>query len=188
LSGLAIAASRPGGYKRRMVDPVPTAAAQPDADLQLGVQMLQLGRIAEAELLLRQAHARLGERPDVLHFLAVALAERGNHGEAEQLWRRAIARDPREALLHFNLGVVLHGQGRIDAAIPCYRSALRLREFYPEAWSRLAAAYMDLGRFSAAEREYRRLAETLQRMAAQADSPVVRQQQRIAQNGLGYAL
>ena len=65
--------------------PRPPSATQPqpDPDLQTGLQYLRAGWFDRAEPLFRSALARHGERPDILHFLAVCLSQRGALGDAE---------------------------------------------------------------------------------------------------------
>ena len=71
---------------------------QPDPDLQTGLQFLRAGWFDRAEPLFRGALARHGERPDILHYLAVCLSQRGAVQEAEGLWRKAVAKDPNEPI------------------------------------------------------------------------------------------
>jgi len=60
--------------------------------------------------LFRPALGRHGERPDILHFLAVCLSQRGALGDAEAMWRKALAKDPNEPMLSYNLGLVARRQ------------------------------------------------------------------------------
>src|ERR1700716_2633720 len=85
---------------------------QPDPDLQTGLQYLRAGWFDRAEPLFRSALARHGERPDILHFLAVCLSQRGALSDAEALWRKALAKDPNEPMLSYNLGLGGRRQGR----------------------------------------------------------------------------
>ena len=62
------------------------------------------------------AHARHGDRPEILHYLAVCLSQRGALGDAEVLWRKAIAKDPNEPMLSYNLGLVARRLGKLDEA------------------------------------------------------------------------
>src|SRR5258705_9426553 len=100
--------------------PGPPSSTQPhpDPDLQTGLQYLRAGWFDGAEPLFRSALARHGERPDILHFLAVCLSQRGALGDAEVMWRKALAKDPNEPMLSYNLGLVARRQGRLDEAAP----------------------------------------------------------------------
>ena len=96
-------------------------ALPPDPELQSGVQFLRAGMIDRAEPIFRSALGRFGDRPDVLHYLAICLSQRGEFTDAEALWRRAIARDPNEPMLSYNLGLVAHRLGRPDEAARRFR-------------------------------------------------------------------
>ena len=80
------------------------------------MQYLKAGWFDRAEPLFRAALGRHGDRPDILHFLAVCLAQRGAVVEAEGLWRRALARDPKEPMLSYNLALAVRAQGKLDDA------------------------------------------------------------------------
>src|SRR5688572_7912693 len=118
---------------------IPAAqASQPDPDLQTGVQYLRAGWFERAEPLFRSALDRHGERPDILHFLAVCLSERGALNEAVELWRKALAKDPNEPLLSYNLGLAARRLGKLDEAAKRFRDTIRRAPAHVEA--RLALA------------------------------------------------
>ena len=86
--------------------------AQPDPDLQTGLQFLRAGWFDRAEPHFRSAHGRHGDQPAILHYLAICLSQRGALREAEALWRKAIAKDPNEPMLSYNLGLIARRMGR----------------------------------------------------------------------------
>ena len=88
----------------------------PDPDLQTGIQYMRAGWFDRAEPLFRSALGRYGERPDLLHFLAICLSQRGALGEAIELWRKALAKDPNEPMLSYNLGIAARRLGQLDEA------------------------------------------------------------------------
>ncbi|QQS10728.1 MAG: tetratricopeptide repeat protein [Rhodospirillales bacterium] len=164
-----------------------------DPDLRDGMEFLRAGQIADAEIRFRTAMGRLGERPEILHFLAVCAFQKDDAAGAEKLWRRAVKRDPDEAMLHFNVGAAQHRQGKIDEAIRTWRQTLRLRPDYHEARLRLAGVCADREDFAAAETEFRALIAALDRPeATEGLSPEavkqMWQRRAMAQAGLGYAL
>src|SRR3977135_3981905 len=124
--------------------PPSSTQPQPDPDLQTGLQYLRAGWFDRAEPLFRSALARHGERPDILHFLAVCLSQRGALGDAEVMWRKALAKDPNER------GRVARRQGRLDEAARRFRETVRRSPAHVEARLALASIYMDLGRYAAA--------------------------------------
>src|SRR5881394_4655413 len=99
----------------------PSSAPQPDPDLQAGLQYLRAGWFDRAEPLFRSAHGRYGDRPEILHYLAVCLSQRGALADAEAMWRKAIAKDPQEPMLSYNLGLVARRLGRLDEAARRFR-------------------------------------------------------------------
>src|SRR5688572_6786833 len=165
-----------------------TAAPQPDPDLQTGLQYLRAGWFDRAEPLFRAALGRYGERPDILHYLAVCLSQRGALGDAEAMWRKALAKDPNEPMLSYNLGLVARRQGRLDEAARRFRDTIRRTPAHVEARLALASIHIDMGRFAAAERELvefvGKLDEAIQEQQGEALKPL----QARARNMLGYAL
>jgi tetratricopeptide (TPR) repeat protein len=148
-----------------MAQPLPS---QPDPDLQNGLQFLRAGMFDRAEPLFRSAHGRYGDRPEILHYLAVCLSQRGALAEAEALWRKAIAKDPNEPMLSYNLGLVARRQGKLDEAARRFRDTIRRQPFHIEARLALASLHIDQNRFAAAERE---LAEIIQNVEKAIDQP-----------------
>ena len=83
-----------------------------------------------------------------------AFARVDRNEEAEALHRRALALRPDFADAHYNLGVVLHGQGRPEEALSSYSKAVELKPDMVDArWNR---AYVMLlrGDFAAGWREH----------------------------------
>jgi tetratricopeptide (TPR) repeat protein len=160
---------------------------QPDPDLQTGLHYLRAGQFDRAEPLFRSALGRHGERPDILHFLAVCLSQRGALGDAEAMWRKALAKDPHEPMLSYNLGLVARRQGRLDEAARRFRDTLRRQPAHIEARLALASVQMDLGRYAAGERELAELVGKLDEAIQQGGDGLKPLQSR-ARNMLGYAL
>ena len=167
--------------------PPSSPQAQPDPDLQTGLQYLRAGWFDRAEPLFRSALARHGERPDILHFLAVCLSQRGALGDAEVMWRKALAKDPNEPMLSYNLGLVARRQGRLDEAARRFRETVRRSPAHVEARLALASIYMDLGRYAAAERELIEFVGSVDQRIQQGAEGLKPLQAR-ARNMLGYAL
>ena len=148
---------------------------------------LRAGWFDRAEPLFRSALARHGERPDILHFLAVCLSQRGALSDAEAMWRKALAKDPNEPMLSYNLGLVARRQGRLDEAARRFRDTVRRSPAHVEARLALASVYMDIGRFAAAERELIEFVTNLDQAIQQGGEGLKPLQAR-ARNMLGYAL
>ncbi|MGE0421936.1 MAG: tetratricopeptide repeat protein [Reyranellaceae bacterium] len=170
--------------------PVPARDPAAEAALRQGIDLLQLGRASEAEAPLRLAYATIGDRPDMLHFLAVSAMQRNDAREAEQLWKRAIGRDPKEPMLRYNYGIALHSLGRRDDAIREWRQALRLQPDNIDVRLRIAATLSEGNRLAAAEREYSELIQICDRPdTAQRVAPEMLRQVRVmGRTSLGYLL
>ena len=124
----------------------PNGPPQPDPDLQTGLQYLRAGWYDRAEPLFKSARVRHGDRPDILHYLAVCLSQRGAVKEAEGLWRKAVAKDPNEPMLLYNLGLAARRLGNLDEAARRFRDTIRqapardIREAGPASGGRRARA------------------------------------------------
>src|SRR3990167_8346803 len=171
-----------------MALPSSTPAPQPDPDLQTGLQYLRAGWFDRAEPLFRAALGRHGERPDILHYLAVCLSQRGALDDAEALWRKALAKDPNEPMLSYNLGLVARRQGRLDEAARRFRDTIRRTPAHVEARLALASLYLDMARFAAAERELVEFVSNVDRAIHEHDGEALKPLQARARNMLGYAL
>src|SRR5215475_15245729 len=169
-----------------MAQPQP---AQPDPDLQNGLQFLRAGMFDRAEPLFRSAHGRYGDRPEILHYLAVCLSQRGALDDAEALWRKALAKDPNEPMLSYNLALVARRRGRLDEAARRLRDTIRRQPSHLEARLALASIQMDQGRYAAAERDLAeitgKLDEAIQQGGQQGGETLKPLQAR-ARNMLGY--
>jgi len=79
--------------------------------------------------------------------LGAATALRNQDDQAALgLWADTVAKHPSNARAHDNLGILLHGAGRVPEAITHFETARRLRPNFPEARSNLGAALLGLGR------------------------------------------
>src|SRR3954471_15779219 len=141
---------------------------QPDPDLQTGLPYLRAGWFDRAEPLFRAAHGRHGDRPEILHYLALCLSHRGAFSDAELLWRKAIAKDPNEPMLLYNLGLVSRRLGKLDEAAKRFRDTIRRQPFHIDARLALASLHVEQNRFTAAERE---LAEIIQNVEKAIEQP-----------------
>lgn len=97
----------------------------PDAHLNLGRLLHELGKIEEAEACYRRAlEGRPGD-PTAAYNLGVALQDLGRLAEAAEAYEAVLAEDGSFADAHYNLAVVYEGLGRRQAAfrhLKTYRS------------------------------------------------------------------
>lgn len=69
---------------------------------------------------------------------------RGDHAMAEDYCRQALALEPKRAGAHFNLGIALRSQGRLEEARDSFRRATESQPNYSEALDALAHASIAL--------------------------------------------
>jgi tetratricopeptide (TPR) repeat protein len=168
--------------------PGQTPGQQPDPDLQTGLQYLRAGWFDRAEPLFRAAHGRYGDRPDILHYLAVCVSQRGALGDAADLWRKALAKDPNEPMLSYNLGIVMRRLGQLDEAARRFRDTIRRKPEHIEARLGLASIHIDQNKFAAAERELADIATNLDRAIEQPEGASFKPLQARTRNMLGHVL
>ena len=107
---------------------------------QMAERLYASGDLAGAIRYQERAAAILPERLEVGLNLALYWSERGASGDldrAERAVRELVRRAPDRALLHFNLGVLLEQQGRVEEAREAWKEALRLDPGFEPARSRL---------------------------------------------------
>jgi tetratricopeptide (TPR) repeat protein len=107
---------------------------------QMAERLYASGDLAGAIRYQERAAAILPERLEVGLNLALYWSERGASGDldrAERTVRELVRRAPDRAILHFNLGVLLEQQGRLEEARACWMEALRLDPGFEPARSRL---------------------------------------------------
>ena len=121
--------------------------------------LIQQGKLAEAEAGYRQALARNPGDAEALTNLGVVLQLQGRLDEAEDGYRRALALQPALAVAHNNLGVVLQALDRLDEAILSFRRAAALRPNYQDALNGLGVALQAQGRIGEALACFRQVLE-----------------------------
>ena len=85
--------------------------------LDLAGQLHRAGKLGEAEKTYREILAASPNQPDVMHLLGVIRFQLGNPGEGLELIGRALAINPRHAVYHCNLGVILSQEGNTPRPI-----------------------------------------------------------------------
>ncbi len=94
-----------------------------------------------------------------LNSLALLRWRNGEQSEAIALLRRAIQRDPDQAALYFNLGMMLAQTNDAQEAVQALREATLIEPGWQEAHLHLAAAYLAQGESAAAESIARQVLE-----------------------------
>ncbi|MBI5484416.1 MAG: tetratricopeptide repeat protein [Deltaproteobacteria bacterium] len=114
----------------------------------LGIIAQREGQCAIAANLIRKAvdvcpngrmHCSLGNAYNSL----------GDYLAAEDNYRTAILLEPDNEEAHAKLGILLQVQGKVNEAIECFRTAIKLKPF-AETYSNLGCALKDIGEYAAA--------------------------------------
>jgi tetratricopeptide (TPR) repeat protein len=128
----------------------------PEAVLADSYRRLIKGDALAAEQALAPLWNASGQKPaKVLHLLALIRRSQKRIDEAERLFRLAIEAAPHDAEQHNNLGDMLLHNERAEAAIVCFREALRRAPQMDVARLNLARALNAIGRGAEAEPEAR---------------------------------
>ncbi|HYB08096.1 MAG TPA: tetratricopeptide repeat protein [Alphaproteobacteria bacterium] len=141
--------------------PPPGASAAPGGTghiLQQGIELLQAGRVSEAEALYRRVLAIDPKEPDATHLLGLIAHQKGQNETAIELIGKAIALDGRVAAYHANLGEAYRALGQMDDAIRSHRRALELRPDLASAHYGLGTALLEKGSYEEAATELKRVA------------------------------
>jgi len=114
------------------------------------IELIQSGRIAEAEQCLRLYLERSPDNADALHYLGLLCHQTGRIDEAVALIGKAVERSPDTAFLRANFAEVLRLQGDLDAAERHARVAVRLAPEEPNFQFNLAMVLERRGRLAEA--------------------------------------
>lgn len=102
------------------------------------IELIQSGRISEAEQCLRALLERSPDSVDALHYLGLLCHQSGRLGEAAALIGKAVERAPDTAFLRANFAEVLRLQGDLEAAERHAREAVRIEPEHPNFQFNLA--------------------------------------------------
>gem|GEM_PF-792374 len=94
--------------------------------VEIGYELLQQGRYADALPFLQRAVAEQPREGRVHLYLALAYAHQGNNTDAEKHFAQAIALNPHDGYVFYNWGAYLHRQNRLAEALKAYETAYRL--------------------------------------------------------------
>jgi protein O-mannosyl-transferase len=126
----------------------------PRARYNLGVVLVQQGRLPEAIEQYEQALRIKPHYAEVHYNLGVALVQQGRLPEAIGHYEQALQIKPDFTDAHDNLGIALMDEGRLPEAIGQYEQSLRIKPDDAEAHYNLGIALMGQGRLSEAIEHY----------------------------------
>lgn len=104
-----------------------------EAHNNLGILLMELGRIKEAELSFRHALFLKSDFVEAHNNLGISLKKQDKLRDAEESFSRVTALRPELAEAHRNLGATLQELGKFDASIASFIQAMELNPNYGEA-------------------------------------------------------
>ena len=104
-----------------------------EAHNNLGILLMELGRIKEAELSFRHALFLKSDFVEAHNNLGISLKKQDKLRDAEESFSRVTALRPKLAEAHRNLGATLQELGKFDASIASFIQAMELSPNYGEA-------------------------------------------------------
>ncbi|MBL9080879.1 MAG: tetratricopeptide repeat protein [Planctomycetales bacterium] len=140
---------------RRPADAINKPLVCEASSFQQGTALAKEGRLAEAEVFLRQAQEEDFDSAIVAHNLGVVLALQKKLTDAVESFRRALAIAPEYGEAHGNLGLACLELGLTDEAVLEFQAALRFGANPAAMHNNLGAAMMDAGRPRDAAAAYR---------------------------------
>ena len=117
---------------------VPEVSARATMQYNLGVALVQTGRVDEATGHFEQALRIMPDYVTAHYNLGLALVQLGRLPEAVEQYEQALRIKPDYVSAHYNLGLALVQLGRLPEAMGHWEQALRLKSDYAEAANNLA--------------------------------------------------
>jgi eukaryotic-like serine/threonine-protein kinase len=149
---------------RTVVDLQPN---DPWARIMLGQCLLEAGELAAAAQTLQKMLDEKMKSAEAYYVLGRVEQERKNWSSAEKLFQQAAQEKPlpakprsrsvsriEEANIHFNLGVVLFKQKKLDEAGKVYRKVVKLKKDFAEAHHNLGVVYVAQKNWPAAQASF----------------------------------
>lgn len=121
----------------------------PAQAIQTGMEHLQAGRLPQAEAIFRQMLAADDTNHLVLGLLGCIAHKTGKHKQALGYFNQALQHNSKDPFLHFNLGIALAEQGRLE-------EALAHNPRYAEAHNILGSVFQEQSDVNQALQHFRR--------------------------------
>lgn len=135
------------------------ATLQAAHSYQQASSLLRLGKLAEAESLLRRAVQLKGDFAEAHQDLGGVLADQGKLDDAIASYRRAIQLRPDYAVAYVNLSTIYAAQEKFSEAADLCRQAITLRPNFAEAHHNLASLLVKSGSQQEALAHYQKAIE-----------------------------
>ena len=127
--------------------------------LSLGVQMLRMGALEDAERLYRTLSSISPDDANVLHFSGVLAHQQGRTDEGIALIQRSLEIQSDQADWYSNLGIVYNAAHRFGDAIAAYERAIELNPSHANAYNNLGVLLRGTGKPVESEAAYRKAIE-----------------------------
>ena len=114
-----------------------------------GSQLMNQGRLDEAERYLLQAIAIDPEFADALDHLGIVYRRMNRLAEAEAMYLRSIGIDDRNRVPYINLAIVYRMQGRLNDAFELYRKLIEINPNDPEGYFGIGTIFFLVENFEA---------------------------------------
>jgi serine/threonine-protein kinase len=145
--------NRPEAALLHAREAVRLAPETPYGLVQLGLALLRIGKLEEAEAEFRMVkHSK--ENSGWINNIGVGYLNAGRGAEAVDYYREAVRLNPDQAVSHLNLGFLLDSQGKPGEAIPEFREAIRLKHDEGKARRGLGVALTNQGQLAEAIAEF----------------------------------
>ncbi len=119
--------------------------------------LMQTGRLVEAERACRALLAQIPQQATALHLLGLICEQSGDAAAGERLVRQSLQIEPANLKFQLNFGQLLHRRGRAAEAAAIYRQLLERSPMEHAARRALVVILDELGQPAAAEAEARTL-------------------------------
>ncbi len=133
--------------KERRKNKAPQAISYDDL-LQQAMQLLQAGRISQADKLFTKLVASFPNDPTSLHFLGITKYQLCLYSEALKVLDKVLQVAPSYAEAHNSLGIVHLEQRSYEVALECFKKAIELKPDYANAYTNLGSALKELDKMS----------------------------------------
>lgn len=124
-------------------------------EMQPVLQLLNTGKLAEAELAAKKLVSRYPNAFILHNILGIAQDGLSKFGDAVNSYTKALALQPNTPDLHFNLGIALANVGKFEDAAKCYHQAITLNPDFFEAYGNLGTVLQKQGLLEDAVKNYR---------------------------------
>lgn len=125
-----------------------------DELLKSAIALHQQGQLEQAQKLYRQILAAQPQHLDALYLSGVLAGQCGDNSLALEQLKAACAINPAVSAIHTALGNLQRDQGRFDAAVACYQTALQLDVHNADAYYNLGIAQQEFHQFEHAVDAY----------------------------------